>query len=582
MNAVNLALAIRRTAFVSTSVAAQSSRQRVVCIRAFASKKSLLLSTKDNTNHHHAPLPIAVFIDLDNVAPTTHRRDDAKKFITPLLELGKHINGRTNNNNDTTISNKINKFKPLNNNSSSVMVHAFGNLSTRTYIGSEERSHTLDNQEYIPHQKSNDNDNDDDDDQQYVVAQTGYDNDNILRCGVCGRRITLTKRNKRQGRTAEQKLRQHMKIHTKEQNKRNTHIQMKRNKGHVGKRAQLSEKEMNKYHKYKAAMVGLKHQPKLMKVTKSGKVVTKTGGRGGGNDLFRILNEVGVKVKPNENVDEAILLAASQWMNKVSRLQNKNGRCGGDTNIRGVLVIYSKDADFVPLLQRAKKKGFLTVSMSDEEKQSRMLVSNCDVLVGPLPSFENWMINDREDTTTQRSDISTLLSGDDDVDDIDAVDRKDENDDEEEGGYEIRDVGSAPISLLSSSAQSSVADGDAKKITAISISDNGHKFMIRRDRHCADQKSGDTADDADSAVAQWDLGIGYSYPIKTEEASDEVQKLPSMKQLQRQHIDKTSQYNIKGPKHTKHNNHLLKRLSSIPRAKKKKNEKNQPKVIDNI
>ena len=559
MNAVNLALAIRRTASVSTSVAAQSSHQRVIiCSRAFASKTSLLLlSTKDNNNNHnnntnHAPLPIAVFIDLDNVAPTTHRRDDAKKFISPLLELGKHINGRTNNN-DTTISNKINKFKPLNNNnSSSVTIQAFGNLSTRTYIGSEERSHTLDKQEYIPHQKSNNN-NDDDDQQQYVVAQTGYDNNNILRCGVCGQKVTQTKRNKRQGRTAEQKLRQHMKIHSKEQNKRNAHMQMKRNKGRVGKRAQLSEKEMIKYHKYKAAMVGLKQQP-VMKVTKSGKVVPKTGG-GRTNDLFRILNEVGVKVKPNENVDEAILLAASQWMNKVSRLQNKNGRCGGDENIRGVLVIYSKDSDFVPLLQRAKSKGFLTVSMCDEEKQSRMLVSNCDVLVGPLPSFENW------------------LSGDDNVDDIDAVDRKkdeDDDDDEDEGGYEIRDVGSAPISLLSSSAQSSAADGDAKKITAISISDDGHKFMIRRERHCADQKSGDTADNADNAVAQWDLGIGYSYPIETDEASDEVQKLPSMKQLQRQHIDKTSQYNIKGPKH---NNHLLKRLSSIPRAKKKKDEK---------
>ena len=180
--------------------------------------------------------------------------------------------------------------------------------------------------------------------------------------------MKLTKKDRAAGHTENDKLRKHMKsLHDREQTKRINRMQNSKKKG--GKKMKLSEKEMIKYKKYQAAQVGLKKAK--IKVTKSGQV--KKVNAPPNNDLFTILKEMsGVTVQAKDNVDEAIILRASQWMNKTTKHQNETGQPQfyesnnwNGQGCRGVLVIYSMDADFVPLLQKAKKKGFVTVSMDE-------------------------------------------------------------------------------------------------------------------------------------------------------------------------------------------------------------------------
>ena len=123
-------------------------------------------------------------------------------------------------------------------------------------------------------------------------------------------------------------------------------------------------------------MVGLKEGK--TKVDKGGRVKKISTPR---NDLFQIMKKMGVQVKASVNMEEALVLADSKSTNKTRKHQNggpgiklAERKYWQNTNCRGVLVVYSRDLDFIPLLQRAKKNGFLTVSMSDREKQTPTLV----------------------------------------------------------------------------------------------------------------------------------------------------------------------------------------------------------------
>ena len=94
--AINLA---RRAASKALLQPSYFRNRSLKCIsrRAFSVSKLPL----NNTNHHQPItiepiLPIAAFVDLDNVAPITHRREDAKRFISPLIQLGRLINGDSN------------------------------------------------------------------------------------------------------------------------------------------------------------------------------------------------------------------------------------------------------------------------------------------------------------------------------------------------------------------------------------------------------------------------------------------------------------------------------------------------------
>ena len=484
-------------------------------------------------------LPVAAFIDLDNIGPQTYRRQDIKNFISPLLELGRLINhqeGEDKHHDDTLTnlsdrleraaaassgkskSNASTKSKKRNEKQSPpIHIEAFGNLATRQHQSPKERQHTIEEQEYIPWS----------DDEGF--AQTGYDaTDGILRCGICGAKMKLSKKDRAAGRTEYDKLKKHMKsLHDREQAKRINRMQNVKKKG--GKKKRLPEKEMKKYKKYQAAQVGLRKGTKI-KVDKSGKV--KRVNSRPRNDLFAIMKEMsGVTVKAKDNVDEAIINRASQWMNKTTKNQNGTGQPFLENNnwngqgCRGVLVIYSMDADFVPLLQKAKKKGFMTVSMTNDKKQTLKLERNCDVVVSSS-SFDNWVEEEEGEDESDDDEYDIMSSDDDD--------------------YEIRNVNNAPLSLLSSSKaksfttqSSSLSSDESTRIHAISKSDDGHNFMIARSR------SNGKSVEENRNFAQWDLGDGGSLDMytgvgghgDTVEAKDrrEGPKVPSMKTLRKQH-----------------------------------------------
>lgn len=508
-------------------------------LRAFSSEP-LVDDDDDDTltqNTSLPQLPIATFIDLDNVGPKTFSRTDAISFISPLLQLGRLIND-TNSSDESgeRLENILKKTqeggdtkKKSKSSSPAVVVRrllqsldvhieAFGNLATRSYRSEEERDRTIDDQEYIQAEEEDDG---------MIIAQTGYDEEGLLRCGVCGSIMKLTKKDRKAGKTLESKLRQHMKIHDKEQNKRKTRMAQSK------KKKKLSDKEMKKFIKYEAAQVGLKRSN--MKATKSGKMKKSSRTK---NDLFRVIKELGVKVKPADNVDAKLVTAAQQWMNKTSKTHNeKNG------GYRGVLVVFSKDSDFLNLLQQAKKKDFLTISMTDERIQTSKLVRECDLVVGPFVYDTDWI----DSSNSAQGSSSKLASS---ISDLDGSTEEDEV---------VRNVGRAPLpSLLSSSTAKSLSKD--VPMQAISRSAEGFKFMIER------RQAQDGFSEKDNTVAQWDLRYGYidrSSPSargaetkkesKGRDSKDSKQAgLPSGKELAKQHMPWASVYKVsKGGNTTK-------------------------------
>lgn len=215
---------------------------------------------------------------------------------------------------------------------------AFGNLATRSYAGPEEktrRKSMLDEQDYVAWDGSS--------------AQTGYDSNDILRCGVCGARMTVTKKQAKAGMTPEQKLKKHMRmLHDREQRKRQT-------------RGKLKGKQLEKSRKYIAAQVGV-----------------RTGARAGRNDLFEVLREQGVQCKPEDDVDSALLRAAREWMAALP----SPAESGAGRETRGCLMVVSEDADFAPLLLEARKQHVLAVSVTPKSlRQTAKLASAADVLL---------------------------------------------------------------------------------------------------------------------------------------------------------------------------------------------------------
>ena len=365
-------------------------------------------SSSENENKKSIVLPVGIFIDLDNVRPDTLRRQDIQDFLAPLKDFGRRItrnkntkNALDDNDNDndnvndkrSIVCDTKNKYKYLPLSNATMNIFALGNDATFTYISPEERQLELD-QEFIPwggieNNDSNEDDDDDDIDNDYdkVVAQSGYDENGILRCGICGKRMSLTKKDKRKGWDEQTKLKFHMKdLHDNEQRKRN----IKRGK----KNKKLNEKEMIKSKKYLAAQVGLRRN--------------RDGSSGGNkkqrNDLFRVLKEQGVQVYSAKNVDTELEIHAKKWMDRINsntktlekeeekydhdnKEINNNNNNNNNNNIndnwRGCLVVYSKDKDFIPLLEYARKRNFLTVTVSNEPKQTLALVNSSDLVMMP-------------------------------------------------------------------------------------------------------------------------------------------------------------------------------------------------------
>jgi hypothetical protein len=166
-------------------------------------------------------LPVGIFVDLDNVAPLTHGRSDAQAFAQPLRELADRAG-------------------------TLVEFRAFANINTQIFVPDEERERRADlEQEFIMWDNAN------------RIAQTGYDSDGFLRCGICGSRMKLNKKDRARGWTMEDKLDKHMRmLHDREQEKRKNRVKILK-----GKKRQKNLLDSDKFEKYEAAQVGLFRTP---------------------------------------------------------------------------------------------------------------------------------------------------------------------------------------------------------------------------------------------------------------------------------------------------------------------------------
>jgi hypothetical protein len=167
------------------------------------------------------------------------------------------------------------------------------------------------------------------------IVQTGYDEKGFLRCGVCGAKMKLTKKDRARGWTEHDKLNKHMKmLHDREQAKRTTRLNQLKGKK---KKKFLEGVKGVQMKKYKAAQVGLD--------------------RGPTNDWFTILRENSVECFSSDDVDTDLIKKANNWLNKQKKAKIDHI----------ILMVVSEDADFVPLLQDVRKKNPHQVNLDQDD-----------------------------------------------------------------------------------------------------------------------------------------------------------------------------------------------------------------------
>jgi hypothetical protein len=297
-----------------------------------AGHQSVTLNLQRRLASSSSSLPTAIFVDLDNVAPLTHGRSDAQDFAQPLREFAE-------------------KAGTLN------VFWAFANVATQTYVTEDERERRdAFEQEYIEW------------DNETQLAQTGYDNDGILRCGVCGSKMKLNKKDKARGSTMEEKLDKHMRmLHDREQEKRTNRLKQLKGKK---KRQRFMGENKVKYEKYKAAQVGLFRNPATR--SKKPNIKRKT------NDLFRVLREQKIRCFSVKDVDSSLEKEARRWMDRLC----SETHVMVDDEARACLVVVSEDSDFVKLLNDARSKNILAVSVTPTKvKQTFKLVKASDLVL---------------------------------------------------------------------------------------------------------------------------------------------------------------------------------------------------------
>jgi len=263
-------------------------------------------------------LPVGIFVDLDNI-DIDPKRSSIKSFVEPLRRVVKSFGG------------EISTFE------------AFANRSTQTWKSR-------------PSDSDDDDDDGDGEDDNWIPwdgtkAQTGRDGEGNLRCGICGSKMKLTKKDKSKGWTEYDKLNKHMKmLHDREQSKRINRAKQTK------KKKKLTAKESERFQKYKSAQVGLS--------------------RLSGNDLFRILNEHKVRCFSVENVDEHLIKHSKKW--KSSTVKNNNGN---NARPRGALMVVSEDSDFCPLLEQSRSSGMVAISVTLNDQQTNKVRNASDVCI---------------------------------------------------------------------------------------------------------------------------------------------------------------------------------------------------------
>ena len=309
------------------------------------------------------PLPVGIFVDLDNVAQetkalSTHTRAEAAKFASPLRQFAE-------------TAGELRSFQ------------AFANQHTLTYVGTEERERREQSLAFpgeeaeewdwdaFPEEGAEEWDMD--------ASISGFDEKGMLRCGVCGAKMKLTKKDKKAGRDIHDKLDKHMReLHDREQEKRRTRLNHKTKKGRKKPGwAKLSEKEMKQFRKYEASQIGLHRKPAFR--------VKKKGGNDGRQrtDLYRVLREEKIKVAEVPDADKSLVKAAYKWMNG-TKGQRKGYVVEPLNKFYGCLVVVSEDADFVDLMNKARA-NFVVVTATPNstiDDQTRKLLQASDVVLG--------------------------------------------------------------------------------------------------------------------------------------------------------------------------------------------------------
>lgn len=308
-------------------------------------RPSRLFSSSNDTK-----LPVGIFIDLDNVHPrdVAYTRSNLKAWYGPLRKFAKTV-GHIHT------------------------VKAFANQPTLTHQNAHQVDHQVEEQEWIM-QASHD-----DDDWGMPMVQTGRDDKGILRCGVCGAKMKLTKKDRAKGWDEQDKLDKHMRmLHDREQAKRKTRLKHTKSKKKQKKLLEGKLGEQSK--KYVAAQVGLNrgHQAGLSK-KKSTKNVKKR------NDLFAILKEFGIHCNSVDDVDKRLISEAQDWVKKQGNNKKQNSLNTNERQHRGVLVVVSRDSDFAALLKQSQR-NLLTVSVTpNEPTQTKALRSVSDLVLVKNP-----------------------------------------------------------------------------------------------------------------------------------------------------------------------------------------------------
>ncbi|KAL9188349.1 hypothetical protein ACHAXT_006727 [Thalassiosira profunda] len=377
-------------------------------------------------------LPVGAFVDLDSVAPKTHHPSAVDRFVRPLVDLERRINGSGDNVPD-------------------LRMEAYGSpRALRRRVQNDNGTNAPRLEDGVPWPRYDPK-----------RGLSGVDKNGVLRCGVCSLKIELTKKEKRDRNvTSYGKLKKHLTVHKKEQRGRRMKRQARRRKNR-GKAASsrtkttLSEKEWEAHRKYEVAVAGLKEIKQQLKGKK------EKGKENGApwNAMFASLRQAGVRAKAEDYSREYLTRAADRWMEEAIARGGENGEdVVGEK--KGVLVVCSKNHDFVPLLSRARRRGFVAVAATDEGGGGNGL-PGCDVVVGP---YGEWM------------GASSLT-----LPDIEGV------------GYTVSEVSPGPLALLSESSSSD------SEMCAVPISDDGFHFMSNRQQEASNCNTED-------AKLQWHLG----------------------------------------------------------------------------
>lgn len=260
-------------------------------------------------------LPVGIFVDLDNVLPLSQTRKGIASYLSPLLAF-------------TEMTGPMQRL------------NVFANPHTQTWIDEED----------MMDPSSLEWSMDD--------FHTGHDMNGMLRCGVCGQKMKLTKKDRARGWSDMDKLDKHMRmLHDREQEKRQTW------------RKQGRKVDRHKFAKYEAAQVGLFRQP-ARRVVGPPKPIT--------NDLFRLLKVFGAKCHSVSDVDTTLKKEARGWMKALNKSNDVETH-----GLHGALVVVSEDGDFADLLLEARKKNLLAVSIAQygTTQQTNKLRSAADIVL---------------------------------------------------------------------------------------------------------------------------------------------------------------------------------------------------------